>query len=440
MNYEGNRIFNVEPSYISTPESSEFVTIFRNKLDGLYYGRKSDGTDEPLSPNIKVNISNTIFVDPIYGNDITAEKYNLRKPYLTISAALAVAISGDIINLSKGTHTITSNILNSVADFNYEPGAILQNLSTSRIFIQTNGSTLNIYGQGQLLITASGAFAIESAGSSTINIQADLIRKSTNIIGGAFLCVTAGKINAWVKEVDCSSNFLNIAECLDAGSKMVLNCDVAKFSWFGYLISSPGAGSFITANVKNTICYDMTGNAFGGTYAGIVNGGVGEITINGDLSSANLIDIPHVASGLLNIHNNGNGIIRHNGNYSKIRSRSYCRIFGSVNGKIYANSDIENIQGGASLGLGIYLDSGLVTHIGKIKTSDTNSDPVIQYSGGSLVLSDSVLIANAAAVNSINSAAPITMKVYKAFTNKVVNVNVTNSIVSTAIIVDAGVE
>lgn len=49
MQYQGNRVFNVESKYIDTPQNPEFVTIWRNKLDGKYYGRKSDGTDEPIN-------------------------------------------------------------------------------------------------------------------------------------------------------------------------------------------------------------------------------------------------------------------------------------------------------------------------------------------------------------------------------------------------------
>jgi len=52
MDYQGNRVFNVEPQYISNPENDEFVTIYRNKTDGLYYGRRKNGTDEPLYKNV----------------------------------------------------------------------------------------------------------------------------------------------------------------------------------------------------------------------------------------------------------------------------------------------------------------------------------------------------------------------------------------------------
>jgi len=48
MDYQGNRAFNVEPKYISNPDNDEFVTIYRNKLDNKYYGRRKNGTDEPL--------------------------------------------------------------------------------------------------------------------------------------------------------------------------------------------------------------------------------------------------------------------------------------------------------------------------------------------------------------------------------------------------------
>jgi len=43
------RIFNIKPGYVKTPEDNEFITIFRNKDDGKYYGRKSDGSDELIS-------------------------------------------------------------------------------------------------------------------------------------------------------------------------------------------------------------------------------------------------------------------------------------------------------------------------------------------------------------------------------------------------------
>ena len=49
MDFQGNRVFNVEERYISNPENDEFVTIYRNKLDNKYYGRRANGVNEPLA-------------------------------------------------------------------------------------------------------------------------------------------------------------------------------------------------------------------------------------------------------------------------------------------------------------------------------------------------------------------------------------------------------
>jgi len=48
MQSQASRLFNVDPSNITTPENDEFVTIFRNKLDGIYYGKRASGVIEPL--------------------------------------------------------------------------------------------------------------------------------------------------------------------------------------------------------------------------------------------------------------------------------------------------------------------------------------------------------------------------------------------------------
>lgn len=53
------RIFNVKPSFITNPEDNEFVTIYRNKDDGKYYGRRSNGTDEEIGAG--VNDKNFVF-------------------------------------------------------------------------------------------------------------------------------------------------------------------------------------------------------------------------------------------------------------------------------------------------------------------------------------------------------------------------------------------
>src|SRR3954465_8466904 len=59
-------------------------------------------------------VGHTIEVDSVNGNDataLTAGKYDLTKPFLTIAAAIAVASSPDKIHIRAGTYTVTTFIV-----------------------------------------------------------------------------------------------------------------------------------------------------------------------------------------------------------------------------------------------------------------------------------------------------------------------------------------
>lgn len=42
-------VYNTDPDFIDNPPTEEIIRIFRNMEDGRYYGRHSDGTDEPIA-------------------------------------------------------------------------------------------------------------------------------------------------------------------------------------------------------------------------------------------------------------------------------------------------------------------------------------------------------------------------------------------------------
>ena len=50
-----------------------------------------------------------IFVDPVYGNDATAQKYREDKPFATIQAAANVYLDGEVIEVN-GAHTVAATI------------------------------------------------------------------------------------------------------------------------------------------------------------------------------------------------------------------------------------------------------------------------------------------------------------------------------------------
>jgi hypothetical protein len=71
-------------------------------------------------------VAGTLFVDAIYGNDSTAHPYNPAYPYATIAAALAVAISGELIYLTPGTHSVSTNILKDGVNFYADKGVTIK--------------------------------------------------------------------------------------------------------------------------------------------------------------------------------------------------------------------------------------------------------------------------------------------------------------------------
>lgn len=438
------RVFSVDPKYISDPESSEFITIFRNQLDGKYYGRRSDGTDELLAQDVPVNVGNTIYVDSVYGDNTAAVEggiYDQRYPFLTIFGALAQASAGDIIYVRKGTYS-QGTISNPVADFYLEAGAIVQNLSSPDVFLKSDGGTLNIYGEGTLRNIVYNAYIIACLNSSTINIQANLLQKTSTNFGGALIALTGGKINAWIKEIDCSYDYVYACECLDANSRITLNADKVRFSFICYLLSGSANGPII-ANVKETISHQMvSSNSFGNTFAGIINNVSANPTIilNGNCSTANTSDVPHSLSRVLSVHNSSaNGKIIHNGGSSVIRNIAYAGISSGANSTISFNADVENLQGATQTGYGVYINSGKIFCKGKLKNLNYVGS-TIQVDGGSLILDDLTYVSNVGATDSISASAPINIKVYKSVTNKPWNVNITNTIVGSLNIVDAGVE
>ena len=87
------------------------------------------------------NLSKTLFVDP-NGNDLTGTKGNLSKPYLTLEAAQAAAVAGDLIYVYPGTYTVTTTDASGLAkdgvSYYFSPRTIVNKTSTGPIFRADN--------------------------------------------------------------------------------------------------------------------------------------------------------------------------------------------------------------------------------------------------------------------------------------------------------------
>src|SRR6267142_1995448 len=94
--------------------------------------------------NITLSLSgngNTLFVDPIYGNDSTAQRGSEARPWLTFSNALAQVQNGDTVIVRSGTHTNNTFTVPAVNTFGMGP---LQLNNKTNVSIWGNGANTRI--------------------------------------------------------------------------------------------------------------------------------------------------------------------------------------------------------------------------------------------------------------------------------------------------------
>ena len=105
-----------------------------------------------ISSGGSITTNNAVYV-AANGVDATGARNNLAKPFLTLEAAKAVAVSGDTIYVYPGTYTITttetSGVAKSGVNYVFAPGCIINKSSAGDMF-NDNGFALpcNVFGYG----------------------------------------------------------------------------------------------------------------------------------------------------------------------------------------------------------------------------------------------------------------------------------------------------
>ena len=98
------------------------------------------------------DLSKILFVDP-NGNDLTGEKGNLSKPYLTLEAAKTASIAEDLIYVFPGIYTVTTTAAEGLAKdgigYYFSPKTVINKATIGSIFY-ANGFLygFNVYGYG----------------------------------------------------------------------------------------------------------------------------------------------------------------------------------------------------------------------------------------------------------------------------------------------------
>lgn len=211
-----------------------------------------------------VNESKAVYVDLQYGDNATAEKYNLVRPYATLAAAYAVAVAGDIIVLNAGTYVIGPfSITQTDVHFYSKPGVIFQNsgftVATSvnwrfygyAIFTGSGRIPLNIDGTGGTYDIYFEFDKIDGAMNQAIFIKDPAAVKLNVLVNGNSIRSTSTG-NTHLIRVDNSNNInatINIADVISGTQRYIV-----RFG--GFSASVPMVGSI----VLNCPVIENTGN------------------------------------------------------------------------------------------------------------------------------------------------------------------------------------
>lgn len=227
------------------------------------------GVTPPVIPeDTPVDYGNILFVTP-GGNDDTAEKGILTKPYQTIQAAEADAVSGDLIEVFPGNYT-TSNLGKTGVNYNLQKGAVLSSAFTngvptgvSPVFSDHSGAIVcEITGGGTL--HSGGNWALDTdavnlrtAGTS-VRINGANITSASTYGGGAKLYLDYCTVSLGVVAYRGSN-----AGITRGGELYCTNCRFENAYRVGYPFGFAGDGTVVS--IKDSIIYkDALNTTIGG--------------------------------------------------------------------------------------------------------------------------------------------------------------------------------
>lgn len=160
--------------------------------------------DLVISGQSVLNASRTIIVDGSKGNDATGAREVLDKPFATITAAKAAAVTLDKIVVRPGTYTERNLLRSDIRlDYHFESGAIVSASGASTVGIFDDSSagangavTSKITGHGRFVYASTtsniaiftGAFNITNA-SSNISFECDEIENASANVSTSIACV-----------------------------------------------------------------------------------------------------------------------------------------------------------------------------------------------------------------------------------------------------------
>ena len=409
----------------------------------------------------KIDNSAFIHVDANNGSDTMGRKYDPQRPFATITAAEAVAVAGDVINILPGTYT-TNGHGAAGGTFICSEGVIFNSaVGTGATFdCSTPALNLKVVGHAKFIGT-DRALTFDSTGGNIYFEFDTLIQTNPSIIyiSNYDTCYVSGNE---VIHTNTGGGSINGPISITSNASTTSNGYVNIHK----LQSDAQIGAFTVIEMKGQL-YAKIDQIIGSPITG---GGTVLVLVSGAAGVDFHLDSEYIENATVT----GAGSVSH-GIYidaAKGTSRINCKYVLNSNGfdgsagltnnnslGTYFNGDLVDSNAMAIIMVdGVLKAKGIFQHrgglvletirhtAGSLKLSDAyvknytaNAAAYgVTKAGGTLILDDVTIVTDAAS-DSIYAGAAQNVKIYSLYANKAMNVNITD-LVGGTLIVDADVE
>lgn len=311
-------VFFQNSSFYTTNERGELVRINMPMFGGGGSRKSGGSTPAPIPPNV---FANAFFVDAAYGNNAGAVEGSfmdsttnpVSHKFQTITAAMTVAVAGDVIIVYPGVYNENTNFYKNGVTYYFYPGCTVTGYWQNGLANQTCivfGNADFICGtdfnpENVLIDIKDGFFSIEA--NDLFNPNPDDLGPTEIVRIGTW--ATPNNLNPKVI-VNCRNMRSETHRCVfmaATGKDAVLEVnfnDMQHFTIFSYnsIISSSGPGGAInfqgTAYIKgNRIIGSPNYPVSGGTMIGMTNSNEGGVMCN-IIIEADIYDIHPLPASL----------------------------------------------------------------------------------------------------------------------------------------------
>ena len=137
----------------ATPEGDIAAPVGSMALstEGVLYTKASGTGNTGWKDESEILTGNTLWVDAVNGDDATGLPGRQDRPYATPEAAVAEAVTGDLVDVRPGTYALTGNLAKDGVNWNWQAGAIGSMITDSEMSIFDDGDdplTMTLTGAG----------------------------------------------------------------------------------------------------------------------------------------------------------------------------------------------------------------------------------------------------------------------------------------------------